>query len=541
MINSAGRLSSVFIRVYLWPILFAFASLVPFWLTTSSRERGLALNTLWLAVGTCAISLPIGMLLAVLIARCDIAGRKLLGLLVAVMLFMPLYVQNAAWQAGFGQQGWWELLFSRLGAAPPLDHWRGAIWIHAMAAVPWVVLIVGVALRNVEPELEEAALVEGSQWRVLWRVTLRRSVAAMIAAALWISVAVAGEITVTDMWQLRTYAEEVYIGFALGDTLEEVTLHVLPGLILVGWLAFAALLALTQFTPRDARPHPRPPMLFGLGRWRWPLTFVAFAIVLIVAGVPLGNLLAKLGIVVEQHDDERTRAWFFAEAAAVLLRSPWEFRREVAWSLIADSLAATASMALAIPLAWFARESRAGSFVTMFLIAALVAIPGPIVGLGLISIFNHPQLASLNALYDRSIGVVVIALTIRALPLALLLVWHAFSSLPPAPLELVMLEGAGPWQRLWSIALPQRVAALVAAWLVALAIAVGDLSASFLVLPPGLSLLSRRIFEEAHYGVDNRLAGLTLVAVGLMAIIAAVALTLFRRQIAIVAGQPRDV
>lgn len=541
MNHHVPRLSSVFSRAYLWPILFAATALVPFLLTTSTRERGLAINTLWLAAGTCAISLPIGTLLAVLIARCDIAGRKLLVLLVAVLLFMPLYVQNAAWQAGFGQQGWWELLFSRLGVPPPLDHWRGAIWIHAMAAVPWVVLIVGAALRNVEPELEEAARVEGTQWQVLWRVTLRRSLAAILAAALWISVAVASDITVTDMWQLRTYAEMVYIGFALGDTLEEVTLHVLPGVILVGWLALATLLALSQLAPRDARPQPRPPTMFRLGRWRWPLTLLAFALIVMIAGVPLGNLLAKLGLVVQQHGDARTRAWSFAEAAAVLLRSPWEFRREVTWSLIAGSLAATASIIVAIPLAWFAHERRAGAFTVMLTIAALVAIPGPIIGLGLISLFNHPRLPWLNALYDRSIAVVVVALMIRALPLALLLIWHAFNSLPQAPLELATLEGASAWQRLWRIALPQRVAAMVAAWLVALAVGIGDLSASFLVLPPGLSLLSRRIFEEAHYGVDNRLAGLALVAVGLMAIIAAVALTLFRRQIAIVAGELREV
>jgi iron(III) transport system permease protein len=150
-----------------------------------------------------------------------------------------------------------------------------------MAAVPWVVLIVGAALRNVEPELEEAALVEGSPWQVLWRVTLRRSAAAILATALWISVAVAGEITVTDMWQLRTYAEMVYIGFALGDTLEEVTLHVLPGVILVGWLALATLLALSQLAPRDARPNGaarRPPATAPADVVSsWPLALAADA------------------------------------------------------------------------------------------------------------------------------------------------------------------------------------------------------------------------------------------------------------------------
>jgi iron(III) transport system permease protein len=519
-------------RATLWlAVALAGAAVVPFLLTTSPRERGLALNTLLLVAGTCAISLPLGTLLAVLVARTDVPGRKLLVLLLAMLLFMPLYVQNASWQAGFGQQGWWELLFSRLGAPPPLDRWRGAIWIHAVAAVPWVALIVGAALRQVEPELEEAALVEGSPWLVLWRVTLRRSLAAIIAAGLWIAVAVAGEITITDMWQLRTYAEEVYIGFALGDTIEEVTLHVLPGVILVVWLGLAALVAIVQIAPHSAQPQPRPPLTFRLGRWRWPLTIVAWLTAALLVGVPLGSLVVKLGFVVTQDGAERVRSWSLAAAGDVLVRSPWEFRREILWSLITGSMAATVAVVVATPLAWAVRQRGVGLAAALLLVAILLAIPGPILGLGLIKVFNNPQWPWLNAMYDRSIVVVVIALFLRALPLAILVLWHALASVPTATLEIAALEGAGAWRRLWRVALPQRLPAIAAAWLVALALAIGDLSASFLVLPPGLSLLSRRIFEEAHYGVDNRLAGLTLTAIGLVSLIAAMAILIVRLQL----------
>ena len=47
-------------------------------------------------------------------------------------------------------------------AAPPLVCWRGAIWIHTMVAIPWVTLIVAAGLRRVDPELEEAALLDAS-------------------------------------------------------------------------------------------------------------------------------------------------------------------------------------------------------------------------------------------------------------------------------------------------------------------------------------------------------------------------------------------
>jgi iron(III) transport system permease protein len=521
--------------------VLAVVAIIPFLLLTSARERALALNTLGLVAGTWAIALPVGTFVALLLVRTDIAGRRLLMLLVTILLFLPLYVQNAAWQSGFGQQGWWEMAFGQLGTAPPLYQWRGAVWIHAMAAIPWVAFIMGTALARAEPELEEAALVEGSLGAVLWRVTLRRSLAAIIAAALWIGVVIAGEITVTDMWQLRTYAEEIYIGFALGDTVQEVALHTLPGVILVVWLALAALVALAELAVRDTRPQARPAFQFPLGPWKWPLTFAAFAIVVALVAVPVGSLLAKLGIIVEQTGAERQRWWSLAEAIAVLGRSLTEFHHEITWSLIMGSAAALAAVILAVPLASFAESGRWKMACVAILLATCVAIPGPIIGLGLITLFNQPNVPWLNALYDRSIVAPTIALVIRALPLTTLIVWHAFAAVPQATLDLAIVEGATWWQRLWRIVLPQCKAALLAAWLLALAVAIGDLSASFLVLPPGITPLSRRIFEEAHYGVDNRLAGLTLVAMGVVALIAVTAIFLIQHQIAVARSKPHQL
>ena len=102
-----------------------------------------------------------------------------------------------------------------------LSGWRGAVWVHALAAIPWVALIVGMALRFVEPELEEAAMLDASAWQVLRRVTLRRVLPAIGVAVVWVAVGVATEMTVTDIFQtpgngLRTYAEEIYTQFALG-------------------------------------------------------------------------------------------------------------------------------------------------------------------------------------------------------------------------------------------------------------------------------------------------------------------------------------
>ena len=149
-------------------------------------------NTLLLTAATSAVSLPLGTALAWLLVRTDLPARRPVLLMVGLLPFVPLYLQAAAWQAGFGAQGWCTRSFAE---TVWLAGWRGAIWIHAMAAVPWVVLIVGMGLRLVEAELEEQALLDGSPRQVFFRVTLRGALPAVGVAALWTAIVTAGEMT----------------------------------------------------------------------------------------------------------------------------------------------------------------------------------------------------------------------------------------------------------------------------------------------------------------------------------------------------------
>ena len=64
-------------------------------------------NTAALASGAATVAVPTGALLAFLLLRTDMPGRKLLLIVFCAMLFVPLYLQAAGWDAGFGKQGWY--------------------------------------------------------------------------------------------------------------------------------------------------------------------------------------------------------------------------------------------------------------------------------------------------------------------------------------------------------------------------------------------------------------------------------------------------
>jgi iron(III) transport system permease protein len=123
---------------------------------------------------------------------------------------------------------------------------------------------------------------------------------------------------------------------------------------------------------------------------------------------------------------------------------------------------------------------------------------------------NQPGSATLNYLYDRTIFAPWLAIVVRALPVAIVVLWHAFRTAPVELVEAATLEGAGPLRRLLYVGLPLRWPAVLAALLAALAVGLGELSASVMVLPPGVSTVAFRVFDLLHTGYEDRVAGLCL-------------------------------
>jgi len=123
---------------------------------------------------------------------------------------------------------------------------------------------------------------------------------------------------------------------------------------------------------------------------------------------------------------------------------------------------------------------------------------------------NRPGAPLLIFLYDQSILAPLAAQTIRALPPAVLVMWFAFQSIPRSVIDAALVDGAGSWGVLWRVALPWKRSATIAAWLLAAVVAIGDLSASILTVPPGVPLLPVRIFTLLHYGVEDQVAGICL-------------------------------
>jgi iron(III) transport system permease protein len=478
-----------------------------------ARPLRLAATSALVVLGTEAIALPLGVPLGFLLFRTDLWGRRPAIALAALLAFVPLPLMATAWLGALGNAGRTQAL----GLGPILTGLRGAAFIQAMAALPWIILLGGVGLRSVEPELEESALLDLPAWRVVIQVTLRRSAGALAGVALAVAAITAGDMTVTDLLQVRTYAEEAYTQYQLGRAPDAAAAVTLLPLLMLGTLV--ALMARSLLGAERARlvSAVGRSKLWRLGRLRVPLgVFVGVSAGPIVA-LPLYSLVWWAGRVGGRAMLGQGPHWSLGGLAGTLRAALADATGPLAYSLVWSALAATATIVLAWSLAWVSRTPGVWRGVVAASVALTLAAPGPVVGMALVVAYIR-----VPVVYDTPLKL-VLADVVRTLPFALLVLWPGLRTIPPAWLDSAAVDGHGSWGQIRRVAVPATRDALLAAWGIAFVIALGELPATNLLAPPGTMPLSVLIWSLLHSGVESHLAGVALIM--LAAIAAAGALT----------------
>lgn len=138
------------------------------------------------ATGMTAISVPLGVVLAFLMARTDVPGKSFLEPLVLVPIFMSAVVLAFGYVVALGPVGIVSTFVKDIiGTVPWTIYSVTSITVIAgLTHVPHVYLYTSAALRNVGTDLEEAARTTGaSPWRVALTVSLPMVTPAVLYAA----------------------------------------------------------------------------------------------------------------------------------------------------------------------------------------------------------------------------------------------------------------------------------------------------------------------------------------------------------------------
>jgi iron(III) transport system permease protein len=484
------------------------------WATLNYLELTRAIwNSLLICFGCIVVSVPIGSVLAVLLMRTNVYGRRALGVSLGSQLAVPLYVFAGSWNAGFGSQGWWPLtqvVAVKFDVAAML----AVIFVHSVAAIPWVCLITWCGLMWSQRSLEESALSEAGNRAVLLRVVAPGLRPWLILSGFWVCVPILTEMVVTNLYQVPTVAEQVYLDASRG-TVSPLTYPIAVALCMLPIVVCTLLLTrcLPPWSEMIARARQHSSRALPLGAWRAPLSAASWLLLVALVYLPIANLIVKAGWQPYVDSEKMTRyGWTVWRFAVTLRESLTLFMPEFYWSAVLAITAASVALGLAVCLVALAGNGWRRWIVGCLMIA-MIGTPGALVGVLCIYLMNRSEPAILGQLYDQTIAAPVLAQQFRLLPLAWLFVQGILASIDRRSWELAKLEGLSTIQIVRTLVLPQTGTLWLLAWMILALVSVGELSTTILVLPPGVTTLSMRLFEMLHFGMRHQDSGLCLALI----------------------------
>ncbi len=273
--------------------------------TLASRMSDLLLwtpliNTLSVAISSVSGALIIGVTLAWLVNRTDMAGRKWFATALIVPFMLPSWTFALAWTTIFknhtvgGQPGWLEVI----GIHTP--NWLAygyfpIVVIMMIHYSPLVILIVGNALKRMDVQLEDCARVLGASRKVIaLRIIAPLVRPALLSAALLIFADCIGEFAIPYILGLPVHFETLSTGLyrALGSRQNGVAAVIAAVIMLMGMITLLLDMRMLREARRfvtvggksgmDRRRH--------LGRWGFAAFGIALTFVLLGVAIPLLTL-----------------------------------------------------------------------------------------------------------------------------------------------------------------------------------------------------------------------------------------------------------
>jgi iron(III) transport system permease protein len=511
-----------------------------------------SIQALWVTLGIAGVAaltaLGLGAPFALLAARARPVLGRMLGGLAILVLVLPPYLSAAAWIDLLGPVGRLSLpVLGLLGLGPSAEAatraqlalsgfvytWPSVGIVLGACFFPIVALSVASVDRRTDRRLFEAARIAQGRRGVLV-VGLRLLGPAAIGAALLVFAATLTEFAVPQILRVRTLGEDVYdriqegaLGGAAALGLPLLPIVLLAGVVGAALVARARLASMAGLEGDVPRLRGRP---WGLGG------NVAAVVVGLIAlapglGFPLASLTLGAATVPDSSaalpTEERpptkvtvARGRVRARGLVEALGRAWELasedaRRSVAYAAISASLAT----ALALALGRLARGRVVG--VLQGALGAGLAVPAPIVGLGLVVIWNRvvhvPVVGKLDLgpVYNGA-TIVFLGWLARFLPIAVFLARSALAQVPRELEDAAALAGRGPAERFRTVVLPIAAPGLIAAWVSVYVLSATEFSATVLVLAPGRPLLAPTVVNMIHYGQDSQIAACALLLLGVV-------------------------
>src|SRR6266511_870513 len=479
-----------------------------------------------------AIAVPLGSILALLVVRTDLPGRRWVKPFLLVPMLISPIVLAFGYVVAAGPVGFLSIpVKSALGSLPwNIYSLPSLIVVAGLTHVPHVYLYAASALRSVGSDLEEAARVSGAG---PVRVALTVSLPMIWPAVLYGGVLVfflgfelfGLPLVLGDPGGLLVLSTYLYkltnkLGVPSYQLMAVVAVVFMAIAVPLVWLQRRLLGVANRFVTLTGKGQRIQPL--ALGSWRWPalagiLAFVGFTVVLPLAGVFLRSVVSSWG------EGVQLREVLTLDNFRDLLDYP-NLVRGIANTLGMGVVGGAAAVAVYAAVGLAAHRWQSGWARWLdYTVMIPRGMPGLVAGLAFLWVFLFVK--PLTPLRSTMIG----------LWLAYSVVWFAYGmrfiaasllQVGPELEEAALTSGATRGQALRHVTLPLIRFGLLGSWLLIFLTFVREYSTGVYLLGPGTEVIGSLIVSMWGTGAVDTVAALSVVNVLLIAGGLAVALRL---------------
>ncbi len=489
-------------------------------------------TSLLVSLGMTLISVPLGSLLAFLLARTDLPGKKLLEPWLLVPIFLSPVVLAFGYVVAVGPVGFFSLWVKAfIGRVPwNLYSLHGMILIAGLTHVPHAFIYVSSALRNLDPSVEEAARVAGAgPWRIAATVSLPLVLPSILFSAALIF-----------LLGFELFGLPLVLGDPAGLLVLTTYLYKLTNLLGVPSYHLMAVVALAIVALTFPLVYAQRRMLRTAGRFaviggkgqafrplplgalRWPavaivLLWLAVTVLLPLIGVGLRSVVSQWGEGINLS--EVLTLDHFRELTVYP-----NLMRGIVNTLLIGAIGGALSVVFyaAIGLAAHRWQSRWITFLD-YLVMLPRALPGLIVGLAFLWVFLFfkpiaPLRTTLFSLW--------IAYTVVWLAYGLRLISASLLQVKPELEEAARVIGARQGRIYRDVTLPLIRFGLIGSWLLIFMMFVREYSTGVYLLGPGTEVIGSLIVSLWGTGALDLISALSVIEIALVGLILFIALRL---------------
>jgi iron(III) transport system permease protein len=490
------------------------------------------LNTLTVSVAATAMALVLGFLMAWILTRTNVPGRRFFEQVMVVPYYLTPLLGALAWSLlGTPESGFLNQVYRALGGSEYLidiNSAAGIAWVMALFEGSVAFVMIGAVMKSMDPALEEASQVMGaSRLRTMLRVTLPLVLPGVLGAAIFVFAEMLGSfaaalvlglpsrfyVVTTAIYTLvQQYPPKIPVAAAMGTSLFAVmfvTLFVYRRIITAG--------SYVTITGKAFRPRVN-----DVGRLRYILLAVCVFYLLCSVVLPLLTLfyasIQKISTAFPAASnfttEHFTKAFTMNAATTALGNSLWL----AFWT-------STLGVLLMGLISWIIYRSRLpGANVIEYIVMFPQSVPRLIFAFGMMwawLIFPIPIYGTLWLL--------LIAYLTVFLPLGVRTISGVMLQIDKSLEECAQMCGAGWGYRMRTVTVPLLWPGLIAAWLLLFVASIRELGASILLMGPHSKVITPSIVESWFASSTELTAAMALIQTLVVAVAVSILLVVTRR------------